>query len=196
MTVFPGGGVDGADDTDLRWVGPGADWWAEKYATSPVAARMLVVAAVRETFEECGYCSRLRPTADPARELVADDRAALVGNSRSALSCIGEVLRYVRIGLRRWHIGLLRRSPSDATAPTSFLAALPGTVRRPTAPPSEASTSARARPADALDARSRGVHSLLPPHVGTTAGTEPVPHGRRCPRHRPRHRGGGRGRGR
>ena len=64
MTVFPGGGVDAADDTGLDWSGPEAAWWAERFGADPVAARMLVVAAVRETFEETG-----------SREFAVDDTA-------------------------------------------------------------------------------------------------------------------------
>ncbi|MEU5843345.1 NUDIX hydrolase [Rhodococcus sp. NPDC047139] len=55
MTVFPGGGVDPSDtDAEVRWAGPGVDWWAEKFAVGEAQARALVLAAVRETFEECG----------------------------------------------------------------------------------------------------------------------------------------------
>ena len=55
MTVFPGGGVDTGDRPDPGlWRGPGADWWARRFGCSPDEAGALVVAAVRETFEECG----------------------------------------------------------------------------------------------------------------------------------------------
>ncbi|HHX86134.1 MAG TPA: NUDIX hydrolase, partial [Actinomycetales bacterium] len=31
MTVFPGGGVDAADDDpDVAWTGPAPEWWAER----------------------------------------------------------------------------------------------------------------------------------------------------------------------
>ena len=55
MTVFPGGGVDPSDtDAEVRWTGPDVAWWAERFGIGEAQARALVLAAVRETFEECG----------------------------------------------------------------------------------------------------------------------------------------------
>ncbi|MFZ2530021.1 MAG: NUDIX domain-containing protein [Rhodococcus sp. (in: high G+C Gram-positive bacteria)] len=55
MTVFPGGGVDPTDsDASVRWAGPPVSWWAERFGTTEGRAQALVLAAVRETFEECG----------------------------------------------------------------------------------------------------------------------------------------------
>lgn len=55
MTVFPGGGVDPSDtDAEVCWTGPDVAWWAEKFGIDEAQARALVLAAVRETFEECG----------------------------------------------------------------------------------------------------------------------------------------------
>lgn len=52
MTVFPGGGVDSADDDpDLAWTGPAPSWWAERLGCEESRARRLVCAAARETFE-------------------------------------------------------------------------------------------------------------------------------------------------
>ncbi|WP_231914150.1 NUDIX hydrolase [Rhodococcus sp. LB1] len=54
-TVFPGGGVDSTDaDAQVTWAGPSDTWWADRLRTEPTTARALVLAAVRETFEECG----------------------------------------------------------------------------------------------------------------------------------------------
>ena len=55
MTVFPGGAVDLADhDPSIRWTGPDEEWWAAHLGARPADARALVVAAVRELFEETG----------------------------------------------------------------------------------------------------------------------------------------------
>lgn len=55
MTVFPGGGVDPTDAVSgLEWAGPPASWWAERFGTDTARATALVLAAARETFEECG----------------------------------------------------------------------------------------------------------------------------------------------
>jgi len=55
MMVFPGGGVDPRDaDPSLPWAGPSPAEWARTLVADEATARELVVAAVREVFEECG----------------------------------------------------------------------------------------------------------------------------------------------
>jgi len=55
MMVFPGGGVDRRDaDPDLPWAGPSPAEWGRTLDADEATARGLVVAAVREVFEECG----------------------------------------------------------------------------------------------------------------------------------------------
>ena len=55
MHVFPGGRVDAADGDDVPWLTSVTDHeLAERLGTAPSDARALVVAAVRETFEESG----------------------------------------------------------------------------------------------------------------------------------------------
>ena len=55
MMVFPGGGVDPRDaDPGLPWAGSSPAEWAQSLSADEATARELVVAAVREGFEECG----------------------------------------------------------------------------------------------------------------------------------------------
>jgi len=54
MYVFPGGGVQDDDGAPIGWVGPEPAVWAERFSCDVDRARRLVVAAVRETFEETG----------------------------------------------------------------------------------------------------------------------------------------------
>jgi len=55
MMVFPGGGVDPRDaDPSLPWAGPSPAEWGRVLIADEATARELVVAAVREVFEECG----------------------------------------------------------------------------------------------------------------------------------------------
>jgi 8-oxo-dGTP pyrophosphatase MutT (NUDIX family) len=55
MMVFPGGGVDPRDtDPSLPWAGPSPAQWGRSLLADEATARELVVAAVREVFEECG----------------------------------------------------------------------------------------------------------------------------------------------
>lgn len=53
--VFPGGRVDERDaNPGLPWAGPTPEEWAEALGLPEGEARMVVVAAARELFEECG----------------------------------------------------------------------------------------------------------------------------------------------
>jgi 8-oxo-dGTP pyrophosphatase MutT (NUDIX family) len=54
MYVFPGGGVQDSDFDPVPWIGPGPKAWAERLSCQEDLARALVVAAVREVFEETG----------------------------------------------------------------------------------------------------------------------------------------------
>jgi len=55
MYVFPGGGLMASDiELDVPWSGPDAAEWGRRFRCAPDLARGLVVAAVRETFEETG----------------------------------------------------------------------------------------------------------------------------------------------
>ena len=69
MMVFPGGGVDPRDaDPSLPWAGPTPAEWGRMLIADEVTARELVVAAVREVFEECGVL------------LAGPDAGSVVGN--------------------------------------------------------------------------------------------------------------------
>ena len=84
MTVFPGGSVDTGDRPDpALWRGPGAQWWARRFGCSPDEAGALVVAAVRETFEECGVllAGPGGTTVDPAAEFQISPLANTVAAS-------------------------------------------------------------------------------------------------------------------
>lgn len=54
MLVFPGGGVHDGDLRVSDWIGPDAAAWADAFDCDETVARGLVVAALRETFEESG----------------------------------------------------------------------------------------------------------------------------------------------
>jgi 8-oxo-dGTP pyrophosphatase MutT (NUDIX family) len=69
MVVFPGGGVDPRDATDdVGWAGPPPSTWAERLGLDDAAARAVVSAAIRETFEESGVL-----LAGPDEGSVVDD---------------------------------------------------------------------------------------------------------------------------
>jgi 8-oxo-dGTP pyrophosphatase MutT (NUDIX family) len=80
VLVFPGGGVQDSDRQPVAWIGPPASDFAEQFGCDEETARGLVVAAVRETFEESGV---LFASTGPGEPVVADttdfedDRRAL-----------------------------------------------------------------------------------------------------------------------
>ncbi len=69
MLVFPGGGVHEGDLRITDWIGPDAAAWAESFRCEEDVARGLVVAALRETFEESGV---LFASAGPDEPVIAD----------------------------------------------------------------------------------------------------------------------------
>jgi 8-oxo-dGTP pyrophosphatase MutT (NUDIX family) len=72
VLVFPGGGVQDSDRRPVEWIGPPAADWASWFGCDEETARDLVVAAVRETFEESGV---LFASPGPGEPVVADTTA-------------------------------------------------------------------------------------------------------------------------
>ncbi|KNX36101.1 NUDIX hydrolase [Luteipulveratus halotolerans] len=108
MWVFPGGGVDQRDaEPGLPWAGPSPTDWAERIGVDEPTAQQLVIAAVREVFEECGVL-----LAGPDAETVVGDvsgqewhaeRAALLSKEQSFTQLLtrrGLVLRSDLLTLR------------------------------------------------------------------------------------------------
>lgn len=84
--VFPGGKVQDSDRVLDAWVGPSPDDWGARFGCDADTARGLVVAAVRETFEESGIL--LAGHDDDT--VVADTSAPDMQAARKALD-IGEI---------------------------------------------------------------------------------------------------------
>ena len=81
MYVFPGGKAQDSDRDVDAWVGPSAEEWGKRFGCDADTARGLVVAAVRETFEESGILLA-GPDADT---VVADTSAPDMQAARVAL---------------------------------------------------------------------------------------------------------------
>jgi len=86
--LLPGGGVDGRDGDDaLPWAGPDAFEWGIRLGTDKSGARVLVVAAVREVFEECGVLLASKeedgPLVDVDGEVWRAAREGLIGRELS-----------------------------------------------------------------------------------------------------------------
>ena len=90
MMVFPGGGVDPRDaDAGLPWAGPAPAEWAARLDVDEATARVLVAAAVREVFEECGVllAGPSRRRGDRRRQRCALARAAATACSTARRRC-------------------------------------------------------------------------------------------------------------
>lgn len=130
MYVFPGGGVDHADQEPLNWIGPPAEEFGTRLGCDASLAHALVVAAVRETFEETGVL-----LAGPDDTTVYGDtsggqmRAARADLEAGRLS-FGQFLRTHDLAVRADLIGVWAHWITPAFEPRRydtrfFVAALP-----------------------------------------------------------------------
>ena len=166
MTVFPGGGVDDADDDPtVAWTGPGPHWWAERFRCDEARARRLVCAAARETFEECGVLLADHldgsPVSDAGR--FHSSRAELEAHRMSFSHFLaGEELSLAAGRLRpfdHWITPVIEPRRYDTRF---FLAALPE-GQEPDDQTSEVDQTMWARPADLLADFRAGRSMILPP---------------------------------
>lgn len=166
MTVFPGGGVDAADDDpDLAWTGPAPTWWADRLGCDEPRARRLVCAAARETFEECGVllADHLDGAAvsDASRYHAA--RAELEGHELSFSTFLAREGLSLAAGRLRpfdhWITPAVEKRRYDTRF---FLAALPA-GQEPDDQTTEVDLTMWARPQDLLEDFRRGHSMLLPP---------------------------------
>lgn len=172
--VFPGGKVD-ATDRELapeRWRVDDLSRWAELLGTSDRATALgLLVAAVRETFEEAGILLALRPDGTPVthEDLAAADareaRAKLAERGRPWdwrpwLAERGLVLDLRRLGMWSWWV---TPSGQHRRFDTRFLLATvpPGQQARHDA--IETTSLRWTRPREALEAQARGDATVIYP---------------------------------
>jgi len=181
MTAYPGGGVDPRDgDTEVAWFGPSPAHWADAFGCDQRAARELVCAAVRETFEEAGVLL----AGDPQGGTVVPDvsgadweeqRQALLSRDLS----LAELLAGRGLAIRS---DLLRPFAHWITPPTEprrydtkfFVAALPvGQEARDVS--GEADEASWLTPTAALTEAAVGDRPMLPPTLRTLGQLEPFP---------------------
>lgn len=170
VTVFPGGGVDQRDaEGEVPWAGPSVAEWAEVLETDEVTARLLVCAAIREVFEECGVL-----LAGPDEHSIVADvsgpewharRLALEARETSLtdlLTDTGLVLRTDAVFYRaHWVTPDFEPRRFDAR----FFAARLPEGQHPDDATSETDLVRWARPADLLDEFTRGEVILMPPTI-------------------------------
>jgi 8-oxo-dGTP pyrophosphatase MutT (NUDIX family) len=98
MHVFPGGGVQDSDFAPVPWIGPSARSWAERLHCQEGLAQALVVAAVREVFEET--CLLLAGPDETSVMGDVGDLAAARPSLESKQMTFGEFLREHGLCLR------------------------------------------------------------------------------------------------
>ncbi len=167
--VFPGGGVLPEDYRSVPWIGPGDDVWAERWSTDADRARALVVAAVRETFEETGIL-----LAGPDEATVLADTTELEplrGALEAREVAFSDVLRERGLFLRADLVGAWGHWITPAFEPRRydtrfFVAALPqGQVVGSMS--GEADRATWAPLSQVLAAIDAGEASMMPPTIAT-----------------------------
>ena len=170
MMVFPGGGVDPRDaDPDLPWAGPSPAEWGRMLVADELTARELVVAAVREVFEECGV---LLAGAD-ADAVVGDvsgpswqaERAALLSHEVSLAQMLIRRGLVLRSDLLRARAHWITPEFEPKRYDTRFFAALLPAGQIADDQTSEADHADWADPARLLQDYASGSALLLPPTV-------------------------------
>ncbi len=169
MHVYPGGAVEGSDS--LVPVAGRADLAVVAARTSAVDPRALVVAAARETFEECGVLLALDEhgaTASVDAGLEAD-RVALVAGEVTFVELL------LRRGLRVDDAAIVpfahwvTPEVEDRRYDTRFFMTAQPTGQSARHVDGEADRSAWWRPSDALAASDEGRLAMLPPTAATLA---------------------------
>ncbi|MGH3647663.1 MAG: NUDIX hydrolase [Micromonosporaceae bacterium] len=174
MHAFPGGAVDPRDaDGELAWVGPTPAEWAERLGLEDAAARAMVCAAVRETFEESGVLLAGADAGTVVGDVSGDEwelaRQALVERrlafsdflAERGLALRGDLLA----GWGRWITPEFEPRRYDTCF---FLAALPA-AQRTRDVGGEADRVAWVKPAEAVARNRAGEMAMLPPTVVTLA---------------------------
>lgn len=157
MTVFPGGGIDAGDRGPVPWRGPDRQWWAQRFDCPPELAGTLVVAAVRETFEECGV---LLAGPGPVDRNARDDLVARRRTLPDVLSAAGLPLGADLLApWSRW----VTPEAEPRRYDTAFFAARVPEGQEADARTTEAVEATWWRPGAALDAARRGELRLMPP---------------------------------
>lgn len=166
MTVFPGGATDPRDASRaVEWLGPSVAWWAQQFHCDEDSARSLVLAAIRETFEECGVLlAGPTPRATvTSTARYADDRIALEEKSLT----FGEFLSREGLAVRtdllmpwaNWITPVGEKRRYD----TRFFVASVPSGQTADGRTTEASDTMWMSPALALEAWKDGHSMLLPP---------------------------------
>ncbi len=162
MSVFPGGRVEDAD-ADLPFAGDGAARAAARFDCDERAARAMLGAAVRETFEETGVLLSL-----PAADL-----SGARGDVEAGRVPFGELLRVNNLAvdsdaLRPWSRWITPPGEARRYDTRFFVGAVPDGVDALDVT-TESSAASWVALGEALEQAQRGERRLLPPTIATLA---------------------------
>ncbi|HET8599006.1 MAG TPA: NUDIX hydrolase [Segeticoccus sp.] len=170
MMVFPGGGVDARDaDVELPWAGPSPQQWARELDTDEASARELVVAAVREVFEECGVLLA-GPNADTVISDVTGrewhgEREGLLAREQSFAQLLIRRGLVLRSDLLRPHAHWITPEFEPRRYDTHFFVALLPEGQVADDLSTEADHAAWTDPRTLLDQQAAGEALMLPPTI-------------------------------
>ncbi len=170
MYVFPGGGLMESDVAhDVPWVGPDASEWGRRFRCDASLARGLVVAAVRETFEETGILLAGPDAETVVSDTSGDDMEAARGALEEGELAFADFLRDQGLVLRADLVGAWAHWITPAFEPRRydtrfFVAALPA-GQRVGAMSREADRAAWAPLARVLAAVEAGEAAMMPPTI-------------------------------
>lgn len=173
MYVYPGGGVQESDYDTTPWIGPSPRIWAERFNCEANLAGALLVAAVREAFEETGILFAGRDD----RSVVGEVDAAAWIQARSALEkreiSLADFLRERHLSLRADLLGAWAHWVTPKFEPrrfdTRFFVALMPSGQSVGRLSSEAETGFWMPVREASRAAGAGEMEMLPPTRQTLA---------------------------
>ena len=163
MTVFPGGGVDPGDFGEIGWHGPDPQWWGRALGEEPAAARALVVAAVRELFEETGVLLAGRDPGGPLPVLPDDVREGVVEHRAALVQVLSDAGLGIRSDLLRPWANWLTPPGQGRRYDTFFFAAAMPTGQLARMVTTEADLGEWRRPEELFAERAAGRTKLMPP---------------------------------
>jgi 8-oxo-dGTP pyrophosphatase MutT (NUDIX family) len=166
MTVFPGGGVDPADhDPSVGWIGPDLPWWAARLGTGEQLAGALVVAAIRELFEETGVLLASTPDAGVVGGLADRTRLDIIDHRTTLATELAAAGLRLRVDLLRPWANWITPPGRTRRYDTFFFAAAMPTGQRAEMLSTEADLGQWRAPQELFAERDAGVTALMPPTV-------------------------------
>lgn len=165
MTVFPGGAVDPADHDVIDWIGPDPSWWSAHLGAPAPAAAALVVAAVRELFEETGVLLASAPGTDLVGGLTDRTRLDILDRRTTLPAELAAAELRLRADLLRPWANWITPPGRTRRYDTFFFAAAMPAGQRAEMLTTEADLGQWRTPRTLLAERDAGITALMPPTI-------------------------------